>query len=1792
MPEKTNLNVAPYYDDFEPTDNYKRVLFKPGVPVQARELTSLQSILQDQIESFADGVYKNGDVVIPGNVAFLGSYDAVLINPNFLGFEVDDYCQELINRKITGKRSGVTAKVTNYISAQNSDLGIDTLYVKYLTPSTINLTDKEFLEDEELILSSGSPIQFGGNIIRLNSSFAKTIAVDAIRSGSAATIDEGVYYIRGFFVTVPKQTIILDQYSNTPSYRVGLQIDEEIITAYDDPDLFDNARGFSNFAAPGADRLQIYTTFTRKPINDFLDENFVELMRVVNGKTVTLANKKKEDLNELRKELARRTYDESGDYVIKPFKVKVRDSLDDYIDNDGLYDATELTSQGNTPSKDLMTLQISPGKAYVRGYEIEKTTETFIDVPKPRVVKKVDLRNAVFSMGNKINVNNVYGCPPLGLNSNLNVSLRDRRSATPGSSVGTEIGQAVLYDFKIDVDQGPHTDERTRYNMFFIDLDMYTKLEINANANLTVPCFIEGASSGASGFLTQNVSNGKTLILSDVTGKFIRGEILYANERSAKIADIKTVTDYSIADIKSVQVTDGASVVFTADTVLDSRSSIDPAGVSYTISAAVAGISTLTNPRLRFSEDKVKVGDIVSYTRTGVNLPIYNRIESISDNGATATISAVSSVDGVCNGALPVAQATTNDLVVVRPRLLDKDKEDLLVPLAHSFVSSIDLSQADLITRKRYSVNVSGGTATYTITDPGLIFEPYDAPEDYMLFDADNGNIETITSGKVSISSDSKTITISGISNVSGSAFLLATVRKVTVVNQTKVLRKCETLTIDKTANATSYNGLTPAQAFGTRVEDDTICLNHADVLRVHAVYQSNDNNDPTLPSITLVNISAAISSLTPGEVIIGNTTKAVALVVSVSGNNKVNVVFSNTKTFSVGETVTFNTSKIVANVSKFDGGDTNIRNLYFFDNGYRPDYLDYSRLVMKKVKASDHPRRRITIVYDRYEIDSNQNGDFVSVGSFSPDDYESNLPSIGVRKASDFLDFRPIVAPYTNTAVSPFQFEGRSFSTAPYVPTTLVTDKPITIAYEHYLGRVDKLSLDQKGVFTLRRGDPSEIQLEPPSDPSKMDIATIFLPPYLSDPDDARITFPSYRRYTMEDIGRLEDRIKNLEYYTQLSLLEMSTSSLAIKDETTGLDRFKSGFFVDNFKSHAAHDLRGFKGSIDLEEGLFRPSHYTTGIELFLGSDIIKDPNEDQKNREGLISPGIRKTGDLLTLDYEEVAGLESKFATRAIEINPFDVENWIGIIDLNPSSDVWVEEKRVSATDQDIKADYSVLIDIFQDDPDPGFVPIDWKSWMIYHTGIPNELKTKSTKEVNDITLGSQAGRIENPIQSSDLDIYKANSIDTRDGVQYKIAPGKYDVKVGNDIINENVTKFMRSRNIEFEASRLKPFTRFYAFFGGRNITGFCVPKLVEIEMVSGVFKIGETITGRAKDDEGDNIRDNDAYFRGRLAHPKHKQGPYYEPTLRFSKNPYDQTKDLPNTYSSTTTILNIDTGSLGDGSETRFTGWIEKGMTLTGEDSEAVCKVKNVRLVSDVLGNLFGSFFIPKHSNKKSGNPRFTTGTKTFRLSTSATNADTDNKAVTSVAEANFTATGKIDVTQDAILSVRDVKFAKTSVSDDKIVSSVDEVDSVTKENVEPNLTKQPEPLAQTFKVAEENGIFLTKVELFFKSKPIAATTAAQKRQDDDENDDALTPITLQIRTVQNGVPTKVVVPFSEVSKTPSQITVSNDADEPTEFIFPSPVYLQGNGTQYALVLITSDDSYEVWVAKNGEEDITSD
>ena len=271
MALKTNLNSAPYYDDFDSSDNFHRVLFRPGYAIQARELTQIQSILQDQIEKHGNHVFKDGAIVIPGQVTFSNQYQSVRLNTTFNGESIDpaQYVNPETFVTLTGETSGVTAEVIGYTDGTVTDQPL--LHLRYVKSGTDNLASV-IADGENISADVGitHTTTYGANVASATT-FTSTFSVaagssaanlagssgPASRVGSAVTIQPGVYYIRGFFVTCSEETLVLDKYDNTPSARVGFTITETLLTPETDTSLLDNSTGSTNFAAKGAHRLKI-----------------------------------------------------------------------------------------------------------------------------------------------------------------------------------------------------------------------------------------------------------------------------------------------------------------------------------------------------------------------------------------------------------------------------------------------------------------------------------------------------------------------------------------------------------------------------------------------------------------------------------------------------------------------------------------------------------------------------------------------------------------------------------------------------------------------------------------------------------------------------------------------------------------------------------------------------------------------------------------------------------------------------------------------------------------------------------------------------------------------------------------------------------------------------------------------------------------------------------------------------------------------------------------------------------------------------------------------------------------------------------------------------------------------------------------------------------------------------------------------------------------------------------------------------------------------------------------------
>ena len=119
--------------------------------------------------------------------------------------------------------------------------------------------------------------------------------------------------------------------------------------------------------------------------------------------------------------------------------------------NRGLFTADQTTYAGSTPSDDLAIYQISPGRAFVKGYDVETTAPSFLDVPKPRTTKTLKGQQINYETGETLKLNRVHGSPTIGIGNTYVLSLRDARVANSSTGIaGKEIGLARVYDFRLD----------------------------------------------------------------------------------------------------------------------------------------------------------------------------------------------------------------------------------------------------------------------------------------------------------------------------------------------------------------------------------------------------------------------------------------------------------------------------------------------------------------------------------------------------------------------------------------------------------------------------------------------------------------------------------------------------------------------------------------------------------------------------------------------------------------------------------------------------------------------------------------------------------------------------------------------------------------------------------------------------------------------------------------------------------------------------------------------------------------------------------------------------------------------------------------------------------------------------------------------------------------------------------------------------------------------------------------------------------------------------------------------
>ena len=1733
MPQNTNLNISPYFDDFDKTNNFYRVLFRPGYPIQARELTTMQSLMQNQVESFGSHMFKDGSMVIPGQIGYDLDAKAVILQGSFLGADVEQYREKLDETIISGLTTGVKAKVLFSIPSTTSERGYITLYVKYLTSGGDESTESTFLDNEQLICES--EITYGSSLIEIGTPFAQLLPSNSTAIGSTATVAQGVYFIRGYFVDVTAQTIILDQYTNSPSYRVGLEIFESIVTPEDDPNLNDNATGTSNYSAPGGHRFRIRTSLVKKVIDDDTDKNFIELLRINKSQIETFVERTA--YNEMARELARRTFDESGNYTVRDFDVRVREHKNDGI-NGGVYLQGQESPDGVAASEAHFCVEVGPGKAYVRGYESETLVPTYVDLEKSRTT--VALQNSIipFELGNFMLMNNVKGSPIVnGNNITENYQVVEFRDIKPNGSLTASgecigYGRVAAYEYH---DGTTVTASATVFKAYLFDLQPLTLMKMGQPVTLAQGHVIRGRSSKAKAFVEADYNGVDLIKVYQVYGQFRDGEVI---ERDG--VEIGTLSDwyqYEITDAKGMigKDPDTNAIRFAGDLLLDQETVI--AGTNFNVSSGGA-TGTLTGTQSNFTLD-LRPGDVL--TVNGADEQQIDLISIVStniDNQITSATSAAYSGNAISAGDYGF-------IVRRRPQIYDRETADLMIEMPKNSIKSI-ADESAIVARSFDDITVTGAN-DFTISLP--------ADEQFLAYDKDHYSLVELapTAGTLIDISSSHTfnttgtprtsLTVTGLTGVT-SCRMITSVSKNQAEKKLKNATEMEVMKVERTANSSDNikYGLTYGSLYGTRIEDEEISLGSTDVYHIHAVYESNDDNAATIPHMTFQDATI----FQKGTVIEGQTSKAKARVVNFNSVSYVcHFVYENDNRFALGESVQgfdANGNVITGLVNDADGsinnGSRNITANFFLDPNQLGHYYDIGKLV--RYSSSSAPLRKLMIVFNRFTHEAT--GDYFAAQSYVGIDY-SNIPNVSFngenRELRDVLDFRPAVTPVlsgSGTVGSPYyvncaslDFKDRGFSSGGVSNNATIIDVPkpesdFRCDYDYYVSRIDKLFLTDQQKFKIVKGIPGEGEDIPTDIDNAMLLATLYHEPYGYGPQNVHIVRENNRRFTMRDIGLMERRIDNLEYYTALSLLELETASLPVKD-SDGFDKFKNGFLVDDFTSFDSAETihEDFACAVDFAEGILRASHYTTNVPL-------------QYSASGSSGVTEHVTGTL-TLPYDEVTFIVQPYASRVENVNPFNVFAYIGRLDLFPSSDDWVDTRRAPDQVVNLEGDFTAQVQRFGGDTNTGFVPTQWNSWRTNWTS--------SSNRTNSRTMRRGSWPYIRRITTTTTSTTRSQ---TRSGIRTIITPRVDRQSLGDKTIERTVVPFVRSRNIAFKIQRLKPNTRFYAFIDNVDVNYYSSPRLLEV----------------IKDPVDDNRTNNTPFVTGEtvIGQTSGCRLKLVSPETGFDDglSPYDSS-ELPTSYASTTPLLNIDTKTMSETVAGAFYGNPLETEILVGQTSGARAVVKTKRLVANTNGDMEGIMWIPNPS--VSTNPRFATGTRVIRVTTSAKDSRIPGQ-VDSAANANYVASGIIETKQQTILAVRNADVVRDTVTSDRVVN-----DSSTSTRD----TGWYDPLAQSFLVESKGGAFISSAELYFNTK------------------DTRIPVSVQIREMANGYPTTKVLAFSDVTLLPSQVNLSENGTVSTRFTFPSPVYVTEN-REYCLVVLSDSNEYKLWISRMGEDDVTND
>jgi hypothetical protein len=1386
-------------------------------------------------------MFKEGSIVIPGQLSYSNDFPTLQLASTFASEEIDpsQFFDSTNPVTITGATSGVKAYVTGFQAATATTQPI--LYLNYYKTGSDNSTT--VFADGENITADKSITHTTGYASGVAS--ATTFSTSASQTGSAATIEDGVIYIRGQFVKVNRQTLLLSANSNTETTRVGLTVTESLVTPEIDSTLTDNARGSSNYAAKGAHRLKIELTLAKLATTSTDDSSFIEMMRIDSG---TLVSKAREtEYSVLGDVLARRTFDESGNYTVKPFLFDSRESINNTVegvDFSGVYSSGATTDDGGTASEDLLALSCSAGKAYVRGYEFEKIGTTFKDLNKARDVTTINAGVTNLELGNFVKITNLYNTPDIGSVSGettpyKEVKLFSGATVTRGTASQEEpVGVCRIRALEYDSGVSGNTD--AVYKAFIFDVRTFTVLSLSdtpsplLTATHSSGVRLTGNTSGATGLVfdtdTSN-AEGHRVRLTNVVGTFQSGEKIIASD-SAETGGL----------IENSSNTDITVSLVTTRTFSEARSMFmddDDTGQDFTADIELTKRSDT---------------DLLQLNATDASLANANDNILLEEDGTTEL------------GLEPVREA-----VLVSPEknvsIYKLPKTVVKTLLTDSNSNTSDTSY----TVRRQFVSTSNSSGVISLTAGSNETFGAFAEADFVMSILTAGSGSGVQgqlvpiSGKISgTGTASITITDNTILGSSAKVKVIATIVK------TSVASKIKTTNLSKQVKVVASDA---DGAFGCRATDKEISLGRADVFRLQAVFDSEDtSSDATAPTLTLGTVTG---TFVRGEKITGSSSGATARIITTT--SPIQYVLTGgfgATDFTTSDTITGESSGATSTVSTVTAGSKVITSNFTLDTGQRDNFYDISRIVRKPGVAS--PLGRLLIVFDFF---SHGAGDFFSVDSYSAVAGQMNYDDIptysatkidpddpkpsGIFPLRDCLDFRPtaenitgatdtITAVDTITATaSSFDFKNRQFDgTGAVSIDTPKINNALTCDFEHFLPRKSVLYIDTAGEFKIVDGVPAEDPVEPAELDNAMKLAVLDIPAFTFKPDDVRITREQTQRFTMRDIGKLQDRIENLEYYTSLNLLERDAESLEIPD-VNGLNRFKSGFVVDNFAGHRVGDVLhpDYGVAIDMENREVRPKC------VMKAAKLVEKVTTDAARA----TAGYQKTGDLLTLPYTEKDFIIQPYATKPENIQSALIYEYVGKITLTPSGDEWFETEVAPALIVNVDGNFDAVTASVQNQ-----LGTVWNAWETQWSGVVSR-QSRIVGRGRDFGLGfGQARRT----------ITNTRSDQVRTGTRTRIVEQVENQVVGNRVIAQAAIPFVRPRTITGVGECFRPNTRLYAFFDGTAVSSFITPSSTSYTSDTSATEGGALVS----DIQGKvefSFRIPEYRFAGQASIPKFKTG-----------------------------------------------------------------------------------------------------------------------------------------------------------------------------------------------------------------------------------------------------------------------------------------------------------------------------